>query len=183
MRKLALGALAALALGAGGCATQQLFAKYFDEGLYQDAARAFEADSTLWSRPDALLRAARLYADPRLPVFDPHRAQEVIARLVAAFPESPEARQAATLLALLAQLEKMNADLSARSAELAQRTAQTDTLAASREAAEREVQTLRRQIQKLEADLEQIRLELEQTRQELERLKAIDLRRRPDNRR
>lgn len=176
MRTLALGVLGALALFSGGCAHTPLFTEYFDAGRYRDAARVFESDSTLLRRPDALLRAARLYSDPSLGVLDRSRARIVLERLVADFPKSSEARHGGMLLPVLLQLEKvdeLNADLSARIAELVGRAARTDTLAASRETAEREVQALRRRIQRLEADLEQ-------ARQELERLKAIDLRRRPD---
>lgn len=176
MRTLALGVLGALALFSGGCAHTPLFTRYFDAGRYPDAVRVFESDSTLLRHPDALLRAARLYSDPSLGVADRARARVVLERLVTDFPKSAEARQGRILLPLLLQLEavdRLNADLAARVAELGERAARTDTLAASSEAAEREVQALRRRIQRLEVDLEQ-------ARQELERLKAIDLRRRPD---
>ena len=47
MKRLVLGTLAVLVLGSGGCATHGLFRSYLDAGLYQEAARTFEADSTL----------------------------------------------------------------------------------------------------------------------------------------
>jgi hypothetical protein len=172
--------VAIAALGAGACASTSVFQRYVEAGLYEDATRTFESDSTLWSRPDALLLAGRMFSDPSLAVFDAERARRVLQRLATAFPESDEAAQADLIVPLLTQLEKVEEaekELSARAVELEARAARADTLAAaSQSAAERELQALRRTIQRLET-------ELEQARQELERLKAIDLRRRPPNRR
>jgi hypothetical protein len=147
----------------------------FAVGRFEDAARSFEADSTLWSNPEALLLAGRLYADPSLPTFEAERARAVLKRLAADFPDSDEAEQGRPLLGLLAQLvdlEGLREELVARTAELEGRAAQTDSLTASREAAERDLQAMRRRIELLEA-------ELGEARRELERLKAVDLRPRP----
>jgi hypothetical protein len=177
---VAVGVAAIVALASFGCATPHVFQRYVEAGLYEDATRTFESDSTLWSRPEVLLLAGRMFSDPSLPVFDPERARRALERLATGFPGSDEAAQADLLLSLLTQLEKLGQaekELSARAAELETRAARADTLAASQtEAAERELDALRRRIERLEA-------ELEQARQELERLKAIDLRRRPPNRR
>jgi hypothetical protein len=173
---------ALLALGSAACATPGVFERYVQAGLYEDAARTFEQDSTLWSRPETLLLAGRVFADPTQPTFDIGRAQQALERLVAAFPASPEAEQAGVLLPLLTQLERLEelegelVALSGLTVKLDSLAARSDTLAASQLAAEQEAQALRRRIQRLEEELEQARLELE-------RLKAIDLRRRPEERR
>ena len=159
-------ALAALALACAACAGPHAFERSLEEGRYADAARAFESDSTLWTSPEALLRAGRVYADPALPTFDAARARSALDRLVTGFPESEEAALGAPLLGLLGSLDRVNGEL----------LVLKDTLAASREAAERDLQLLRRRIEQLERDLREVR-------SELERLKAIDLRPRPGDRR
>jgi len=178
--RIALGLAAIVLVASSACATTHLFESYVEARLYEDARRTFESDSTLWNRPDALLLAGRTFSDPSLPAFQPALARRALERLATSFPESDEAAQGAPLLSLLNQLETVareGKELAARAAELEARAARADTLAASQTAAaERELDALRRRIQRLEADLEQ-------ARQELERLKAIDLRRRPPNRR
>jgi len=162
----------AVALGIVGCGGGLVMEREAAVGRFEDAARTFEADSTLWSNPEALLLAGELYADPALPTFDAERARDVLTRLTADFPDSEEVRRGAALLALMTELERVRDELGARTAELEGRAALTDTLTASREAAERDLQAMRRRIELLEA-------ELEEARRELERLKAVDLRPRP----
>ena len=160
------------ALGIVACATTHPFESEFARGRYEDAARTFEADSALWSSPEALLLAGRLYGDLTLPTFDVERARAALARLVEDFPESEEAERGRPLLTLLAEVARLREELGASTAALEGRVALTDTLTASREAAERDLQEMRRRIERLEA-------ELEEARRELERLKAVDLRPRP----
>jgi hypothetical protein len=175
---------ASIAALCAGCATNRVFERYLEAGLYEDAVRTFEADSTLWNRPETLLLAGRMFADPTVPSFDAVRARSTLERLVTVFPESEEAAQGGILIPLLtrlAELGELERELDARTAELERRAAQAvvtlaDTLAAVQLAAERDLQALRRTIARLEADLDR-------AREELERLKAIDLRRRPGDRR
>lgn len=155
---------AALLLGAA-CAAPHAFERGLDEGRYEDAARAFESDSTLWTSPEALLRAGRVYADPALPTFDVARARSALDRLARDFPASEEAALAAPLLGLLGALDRIGGEL----------LVLKDSSAASREAAERDLQVVRRRVEQLERDLREVR-------SELERLKAIDLRPRPNRR-
>ena len=159
-------------LGAVGCGGGLLMEREVGVGRFEDAARTFEADSTLWSNPQALLLAGRIYADPSLPTFDLDRAVPVLMRLVVEFPDSEEANRARPLATLVAELQRVQVELEARTAELQGRAALTDTLTASRDAAERDLQAMRRRVERLEA-------ELEEARRELERLKAVDLRPRP----
>jgi hypothetical protein len=171
------GGVLLAALGAAACAAapvvmQHPFLVEVEERRWEDAARTFEGDSTLWASAQTLLLAGQFYADPTLPTFDPARAREVLSRLTTGFPGSVEADQGRPLLALLAELESLRGELHARTAALEGRMALTDSLAASRDAAEQELQTMRRRIERLEA-------ELEEARRELERLKAVDLRPRP----
>ena len=174
-------AAAAAVVLSGGCASSRpLFVRYVEEGLYEDATRAFENDTTLWNRPDALLLAGRMFANPSLPVFEPTRARAALERLAERFPESPEATESAPLLPLLTALAEVKAELAAQSAKSAESQrllgTQADTLAATQQAAALERETLQRRIRRLET-------ELDEARRELERLKAIDLRRRPEGRR
>jgi len=173
-----MASVAVIVLAAGCASTPPLFDRYVQEGLYEDAVRTFESDTTLWNRPDALLLAGRMFSDPSLPAFfDPARARVALERLTERFPESLEAEYSAPLLPLLAALDGVKGELAARAAE-AERLlgTQADTLAATQQAAALERDTLQRRIQRLE-------IELEEARRELERLKAIDLRRRPGGRR
>ena len=178
--RVVLCGVAALLTVLGGCAHTHIFDRYVQEGLYEDALHTFESDSTLWVRPDAVLVIGQIFADPSMPTYDPDRGRGTLQRLIDAFPQTPEAAQARTLLSLTAVLENVQRELAARSAEIArlgaQQTQQADTLAATQQAAALERETLQRQIRRLE-------MELEEARRELERLKAIDLRRRPDGRR
>jgi hypothetical protein len=163
--------LGVIGCGGGGLLLEREIAV----GRFEDAARTFESDSTLWSNPEALLLAGRLYADPSLPTFDIERAVPVLMRLIVEFPMSEEANRARPLATLVAELERVRVELEASTAELEGRAALADTLTAltaSREAAERDVEAMRRRIERLEA-------ELEEARRELERLKAVDLRPRP----
>ena len=164
-------------LGAAGCgaAKQHAFDGFVDAGRYEDAARTFAEDTTLWNRPDALARASRMFSDPELPTYDPARARTVLERLALGFPLSREAELMSPLLPLMSAVAEVRAELTARQARLDSLALHADTLGASREAAERELQALQQRVRRLEVDLEAARLELE-------RLKAIDLRRRPGTR-
>ena len=167
-----IGFAAVMVLGSEGCATRSAFDRFMGADLYEEAALAFQQDSTLWNDSEALLSAGQLFANPSLSVHDPAQARRVLERLVSAFPRTAEARQGGVVLALLTQMERGERELAALTTELHDRIAQADTLAASRKAAEGEIQALRRAVARLEADLEN-------ARQELERLKAIDLGRPP----
>lgn len=167
-----VGIVAAVALGGWGwgCASQSAFDRFLGANRYQEAALAFQQDSTLWNDPGALLAAGQLFANLALPVRDFGLARRALERLVTTFSRTSEAGQAAIVLALLTQMESDERELAALTTELDNRVVQADTLVASRKAAEAEIQALRRRVERLEADLEE-------ARHELERLKAIDLRR------
>ncbi|MBI4519681.1 MAG: HAMP domain-containing protein [Gemmatimonadetes bacterium] len=167
--KVALTIVLAATLFSVACATARPFDRYLDAQLYVEAARAFDADSSLWKEPDALLRAGHLFANPTLPVYDATRARRTLERLVTEFPQSSQARQVGAMVPLLRVLEALELELAARAIELKERVQKATEMAASREAAALEIEALRQRVGRLEGDLRT-------TRQELERLKAIDLR-------
>lgn len=167
--KVALTIVLAAALFSVGCATARPFDRYLDAQLYVEAARAFDADSSLWNEPDALLRAGHLFANPTFPVYDATRARRTLERLLAEFPESSPARQVGALVPLLRVVEALELELAARAIELKERVQKATEMEASREAAALEIEALRQRVGRLEGDLRA-------TREELERLKAIDLR-------
>jgi hypothetical protein len=161
--------LLSAAIALAGCAgAPHPFERYVEAGRYEEAARAFEADSTLWNRPETLMLAGRVFSDPSVSTFDIERARTALERILSAFPGSPEASQARIVLPLLVEVEGVRRELAARTAENAARAAQADTLIASREASERQIADLRGRLQVLQAELQQVK-------EELERLKAIDL--------
>lgn len=171
MRERLVPALAVALAVATACATPA-FHRYYESGMFEEAARAYEADPSLSRSPRALYRAAQVHAYPGTSAYDPDRAREELQRLVERFPGSSYEPQARRLLSLLREMAGLRAELTEREASLRTLEGRVRRLEEERAGREEELDTLRLRARALEE-------ELERTRLELERLKAIDLRRRP----
>jgi septal ring factor EnvC (AmiA/AmiB activator) len=172
MKTPTLLAAAAFALAAAGCASGTAVERHFRAGDLTEAARAFEADSSLHRRPDALYRAGLAYAMPKSPVYDPERALSVFERLQKEHPKHPQREHVAQLQEFLRLTDLQQERQWSRDARLrAQQTEITELrtqLARERARAER----LDREVRERDARIQALQ-------QELAALKQIDLNRPP----
>lgn len=163
------------------------FDRHYDAHRWPEATRAFEADSSLHDHPDAVYRAALLYATPGSETFQPARARQLFERLLTLGPGLARQEAAIGMIRLLDEVESVRAANDRRERQLR----------AELEAAEREAADLRQRIVSLEsrfrqqeeqnerlrqvaaqlaADLRDRERRMEALGEELDRLKQIDLR-------
>jgi len=182
--KRALGLLA-LAL-APACATSSIFDQHFEAQRYDAAARAFHASPDLHDNERALFRAALTYGSPQSPVFNPDSARALIERLQRLYPNTRYRDEAHRLLALLAEIQRLE-DRAARYEQEVERLTQ-DLAELRRHIAWLEsridvrddmLEVLRQVIERLEGEARYKDERIRALQQELERLKEIDLGRAP----
>lgn len=101
---LAAGAFAA---GIAACASTG-FHSHLEEQRYERAIQAFEADSALHDREDALYRAGLLYASPGTGTWDPARAVAALDRLLRLHADTDHRPAAERILALLDRLDSLD---------------------------------------------------------------------------
>lgn len=179
-------AVALVLLASAGCATSS-FDRHFEARRYAEAATAFDEDPSLHDEERALFRAGVAYALPESPVHRPERARDLLERLLDLHPGTAHRDEAMRLLALLAELERLEANAARRERELRRReltlTAQVarlrrsaEWLEARVEAGEKQMEMCRAMTARLDRTLRDREGELRALREELDRLKAIDLR-------
>lgn len=175
-----------LLLVLAGCATAE-FDRYFEEGRFDEAARAFEADSALHEQERALYRAGLIHGLPESPAYDPDRARRELERLLTLYPRTEYREEATRLLALLLEVARLERAMEDRmretrslSDELEAVRARTEELDRQLSERERDAAVLRRLAERLDAQLREREAEIEDLRRELERLKEIDLGRRTE---
>lgn len=168
------------------CATAE-FDRYFEEGRFDEAARAFDADSALHEQERALYRAALIHGLPESPAYDPARSRRELERLLTLHPRTEFREEATRMLALLLEVERLQWAVEDRmrearslAAELAAAGARADELERQLSERERDAAVLRRLAERLEAQLRDREAEIEDLQRELERLKEIDLGRRSE---
>ena len=173
-----------LLLVLGACSTARSPGdRAFAAGDYPAAAAAYEGalerDPAARSDPRLLLHLALAYAGPGTTVYEPERAVEILAEVVARFPSSREADEAARLLPNLEQEVRLTAAV----ASAARKNADLeDALARAREEAhalDAAAKAREDQLARLRASLADAQVQLRRVREELEQLKRIDLQRRP----
>jgi TolA-binding protein len=182
--KLETRYLPALALALASCATVPSVAdREYRSGDYTAAAAAYEealrTDPKARDNPALCLRLGLAYARPGTPAHDPKRAAAVLRDLVARFPRTEEARQAAALIPQVddeAALEAAAAIASARISDLEDALTMLQGEVRTLEAA---VKTGAEQIQRLRAMLAEREAQLRRVSDELEQLKRIDLQHAP----
>lgn len=153
--------IAILALfGSVGCATSQ-FDRHFEAQRYAEAARVFEADSSLKEKERALYRIGLAYALPRSPIHQPKLAREHFEKLLTLFPGTSYRGEVGRLLELLGEMEELESHAAKRDAEVKELTA--------------EIAKLQGQARALEATLREREGQLRALQEELKRLKEIDL--------
>ncbi len=163
------------------------FERYIAEQRWDDAARAFAADSALMNNEAALYEAGLLYGSPTRSTYDPERARTLLRRLVARFPDSPHRADATDRVALLEELIAARAGVAARQRELeakiAELTSAIQRMRTASDSVQLQSDALRRNAAKLESDLREREEQLRALRLELRQLKEIDLKGRTPPRR
>jgi len=97
-----------IVFAAAGCSS--VFDRSFNAGRYDEAVRAFAADSALHSQPGALYRAALAYATPGHPAHDPARARDLLGSLLQRFPGNRHHREAVAMYNLLESTDRLERD-------------------------------------------------------------------------
>lgn len=133
------------------------------------------ADSSLWNDEGALYRAGLLYGQPGRPTHRPERADSLLRRLLAQFPETKYRHAVNEELARLGALLEQRERVSALEQRLAQLTAEVESLRQGLDSTVAQGDSLRRNTRRLEADLRDRDEQLRSLRLELQRLKEIDL--------
>lgn len=176
----------AWAIALAACASSP-FDRHFEAGRWNDAARAFEADSSLHHRHDALYRAALVYGTPASDAYQPVRARQLLERVLALAPSRDRQEAALGMIRLLDEVERVR-----RSADQRDQHLRTERDALEREAARlrdrivslerrfnqqgEQNDRLRRLAARLAADLREREQRIDALGEELDRLKEIDLR-------
>lgn len=170
-----------LFLGAAGCATTE-FDRHFEARRYDAAARVFAGDSALQEHDRALFRAGLAHALPLSPVYSPELARSLLERLVVLHPRSAYRDGAERILALLGEIERLDAIAASREAELDKRGDEIDRLhkqiawlEARFEVQETVIDALRQVIERLESEARDKEGRIRALQDELDRLKEIDL--------
>jgi septal ring factor EnvC (AmiA/AmiB activator) len=173
MKTRLLLAAAALAATATGCASRTTaLDRHFLAGDLAGVTRAFEADSSLHRRPDALFRAGVAYALPRSPVHDPQRARALLERLQQEHPRAPQRHEAAQLLQFVELVGLQDERQLSRDARLRAQQTEIDDLRA-------QIARERARADRLDRDLREREARLRALEAELAALKRIDLNRPP----
>lgn len=164
--------------GCGGSA----FHDHFEAGEWDAAARAYEADPTLATEPEALYRAALLHAVPTSPVYAPEVALEELRELRARHPTSRHAERSEHLIAIVEELSRLRSEAAEREAvadslRMAVRTLREESLrsGAELERTEERLELILSLAGRLEEELAEREARLRSLEEELEQLKAIDL--------
>jgi len=171
---------------AAGCATTP-FERHLAAGRWDDAARVFRADSSLHDKPDALYRAAIVFASPDRESFDPATARELFARLAEKHPGSKYTKSALHYIELLDEIERVRIAGLVRERQLQQEIRQLQAevdrlksdiavLEAQIAAQTRDAESMAALVGRLEESLRRCEEQLNDARVELNNLKAIDLR-------
>jgi len=172
-----------------GCATTP-FDRHLAAGRWHDAAHAFRTDSSLHDDPQALYRAALVFASPDRETYDPATARALFARLVEQHPSSKYVEPASHYIALLDEIERVRNASLVRERELEQdvRRLQTKIVLLQSEIMKLEAKmakqsqnaaTMTALVERLEMSLRLCEEQLRDARAELANLKAIDLRNPP----
>ncbi len=184
MRQRSLVALIAGALAAGACfrsITQ--FDRYFIDRKWTDAAREFEADTSLRHKEEPLYRAGLIYGTPALPTYDAAKARDVLMSLVTQFPNSPHGPDATARLLLIEDVARARRNADQLQHELEGRIAQlgreVNDLKARLDALTPQTDSLKGVIARLELERRDREEQIRTLRSELTRLKEIDLKPRP----
>ncbi|SRR5690606_23385712 len=167
---------------APACATSTPFDEHFEAHRYDAAARAFHASPELHDQERALFRAALTYGSPGSPVFDPDSARSLIERLQRLYPNTRYRDEAHRLLALLAEIQRLQdraeryeqevERLTQDLAELRRHIAWLETRVDVRDEM---LDMLRQVIERLEGEARYKDGRIRALQEELERLKEIDL--------
>lgn len=185
-RRLLASAGSLLLLFLAACATAE-FDRFFEEGRFEAAARAFDADSALHEQERALYRAGLVHGLPESPAYEPARAQRELERLLTLYPRTEYREEATRLLSLLLEVARLERTMEDRMREARSLAGELEAVGARAEELERQLfererdaAVLRRLAERLDAQLREREAEIEDLRRELERLKEIDLGRRSE---
>lgn len=176
------GLVPCLLLWMGCAAATPEFHSHFEAGRYLEAAATFEADTALLQDERALFRAGVVHGIPDSPAYDPPRARWALERLLSLHPETEHRAEAARLLSLLRESERMERHLEERRQEVRRATAELAEVRERMAALERRLDerdrqmvVLRRLAERLDAQLREREREVESLREELDQLMDIDL--------
>lgn len=182
LRSLARALVALLLLAASACAPRA-FDRYIRDEQWEDASRAFGADSALMNDEHALFTAGILYSSPARPTYDPDRAEQLLRRLLARFPGTAYRAEATDRIAMLNVMVAARDSAAARQRALETRIADLSNdvrrLRAGLDSAQAAGDVARRNTARLESDLHDRDEQLRALRLELRQLKDVDLRPRP----
>jgi len=174
-----------LILLCAGCASSS-FERHLAEGRWEEAARAFDADSSLHTSERALQRAALLHASPDLTTYQPQLARALLARLLALHPGSIHRESALRMIALIDEIQRvryyaaqLEADRDRIHTELVALRSEIALLERRIESQTQERNVLRSAVDELRGNVRYREEQLRSLREELDRLKAIDLRAAP----
>jgi hypothetical protein len=184
--KSSFGAAMMVAAGAAfvACARPSTqFDRYMAQQQWNDAAREFTADSSLHTNESALFQAGALFGTPGRPTYDPSRARQLFATLLARFPNSAHRDDARARMVLLDETVRVQQDAAQRQRELEARiaalTRETRDLQAKADSLTASSDSLHGVVSRMDADRRDREAQLQALRRELQRLKEIDLRPRP----
>jgi hypothetical protein len=180
MRRTALAVLSALV---AGCVHPTQFDRYYTSAQWTDAARAFDADSSLITNERTLYRGALVYGTPGRPTYNPLRGRQLLQVLLLRFPSTSYRDDAESRLLFLNEVirtrdeaARHERELEARIAELSRRERELRTRADTSVA---QSDSLRSAVARLEAERREREEQLRVLRLELQQLKEIDLKSRP----
>ncbi len=176
--------LPALVLALASCATvPSVGDREFRSGDYAAAAAAYEealrTDPKAHDNPALCFRLGLAYARPGTPAHDPKRAAAVLRDLVARFPKTEEARQAAILIPQVDYEAALEAAAVIASAKISDLQDALTTLQGEARTLDSAVKAGTEQIQRLRALLAEREAQLRRISDELDQLKRIDLQHSP----
>lgn len=160
--------------------------RYFESGLYVDAAEAYEEylNEGIETREEealTLFRLGLIYARDESPLYDPARSVEMLSRCLEVEPNAPFELQARLILGLEQDVVQLRGDVAKRKerievlfTELSELQEQIERAEGQVGAREQKVETLSAQIDNLRQKIESLLREVEEKEVELERLKEID---------